>query len=425
MTETLDLELDTQNTEIEKQNFRKVQVDAIGVGLASSAGPFLPVFLTRLNASTFQVSLLTTMPAIAGLLLALPLGSLLQRQKKIVPWFSASRLAVLSGYFLTGLVAFLVPQKALIIAVLLVWALVTIPQTMLAICFSVVMNAVAGPNKRYALMSKRWSTLGVTTAITVFLMGILLDKFKFPLGYQWMFIVLSFGGLISFYFSSTIKLPDLEVPEKTHKTTIKAQIGEYAHLVRSEKPFVSFVLKRFVFLTGTTLSLPLLPIYFVREVHMTDSWIATIATVQTTIMVVGYFFWARQSRRKSSRTVLLWTTFGLSFYPLLTAMTHQAWVIAVFAGITGIFQAGADLVFFDELMKTFPAEYSATFVSLAQGFQYLSAIIAPLIGSALADSIGLGSALVISSVIRLVGFGLFALDRPKRKATLLNTLVEG
>ena len=58
-------------------------------------------------------------------------------------------------------------------------------------------------------------------------------------------------------------------------------------------------------------------------------------------------------------------------------------------------------------MKTVPPEYGATFVSLAQSLQYLSAILAPLIGAWLADFIGLGGALWVSAGLRLLGFILF------------------
>jgi MFS family permease len=95
------------------------------------------------------------------------------------------------------------------------------------------------------------------------------------------------------------------------------------------------------------------------------------------------------------------------FYPALTAATPHVTPIIFYAAIAGLFQAGLDLVFFDELMKTVPPEYSATFVSLAQSLQYLSAIVAPLIGTWLADSIGLGGALWLSAGLRLFGFILF------------------
>ena len=98
----------------------------------------------------------------------------------------------------------------------------------------------------------------------------------------------------------------------------------------------------------------------------------------------------------------------------MVALTHNQTLIIVFAAIAGIFQAGMDLVFFDELMKTIPPQYSPTFVSLAQSIQYLSAILAPLIGTVLAAQIGIGNVLLISTGLRLVGFALFAIPT-KRK----------
>jgi MFS family permease len=84
----------------------------------------------------------------------------------------------------------------------------------------------------------------------------------------------------------------------------------------------------------------------------------------------------------------------------------------LFAGLAGIFQAGIDLVFFDELMKTVPVKQSARFVSLAQSLQYLSMVAAPLLGTWLANHIGIGGALMVSALLRLVGFALFAQPRP-------------
>lgn len=129
--------------------------------------------------------------------------------------------------------------------------------------------------------------------------------------------------------------------------------------------------------------------------------------VQTAVVLFGYPFWARQSRVRGSRFVLVATTLGAACYPLMAALTRQPPVIALIAGGAGIFQAGIDLVFFDELMKAVPPEYCAMFVSLGQEIQYLSAIIGPLLGTLLAGSIGLGGALVVSGLVRLMGAALF------------------
>ncbi len=199
-------------TPVQRRNFINVQIDAIGIGLANAASPFLPVLLTRLGATNNQIGLLTSMPGITGLFLALPVGRFLQRQRNIVPWFSRSRLLVISSYALTGLVPFFVPAEYQVIAILAIWALATLPQTALAVCFSVVMNAVAGPAHRYDLMSRRWSILGITTALTAMLAGVVLDQMNFPINYQLVFIALSIGGLISYIYSSQIRLPNVEPP---------------------------------------------------------------------------------------------------------------------------------------------------------------------------------------------------------------------
>ncbi len=248
-------------TQIDRGNFVNVQIDAIGVGLASAAAPFLPVYLTRLGASTFEVGLLTSMPALTGLLLSIPLGQYLQRQKNIVPAFSKARLLVILSYAMTGLLSFFLTQHGAVIGILGVWALATIPQTLLAISFTVVMSKVAGPVGRYELMTRRWSILGLTTTITVLILGQVLDRVAFPINYQSMFLLLSLGGLISYYFSSHIRLSDSEYqPSEAHN--VRERVSEYIGLILSEKQFVSFVAKRFVFLLGTTLAAPLFPCVF-------------------------------------------------------------------------------------------------------------------------------------------------------------------
>lgn len=393
--------------ERDKRNFRNVQIDAIGVGLANAASPFLPVFLTYLNASSFQVGLLSSMPAFTGLLLAIPLGRFLQKQTNIVKWFSIARLLVIASYALTGIISFFLPVKVLVNSILLIWAVATIPQSLVSIAFSVVMNAVAGPDRRFELMSRRWSTMGLTTTLVVLAIGQLLDRIAFPLNYQLMFIGLSFGGLISYYYSSHIVLPSAAPPPMENSRDLRALYREYRDLVLREKPFVMFMVKRLLVMSGIQFSAPLIPLYLVRVAHVSDGWISIITMTQTAILVLGYFFWTKLSRKHGSRAVLLWTTFGISFYPLLISTTVVPWQIALFAGIAGVFQAGLDLIFFDELMKTVPIKYSAIFVSFAQMMQFLAAIFSPMIGTLVADVFSIPTGLIIASLIRFSGFIAF------------------
>jgi len=378
------------------------------VALGNASGPYLPVFLTRMGATNLQIGLLSSMPGVTGLLLAILVGRFLQTRRNIVPWFSIARLLVISAYALTGIIPFFVPREFVVPAVLIVWAAATLPQTMVAVAFSVVMNSVAGPEGRFDLMSRRWSILGITSAITVAIAGQVLDLIDVPLNYQIVFIALSLGGLISYYFSSRIQLLDSQTSPPSVGGTIANRLRGYLELVRHEPAFISFTLKRFVYLSGITLAIPLFPLYYVRELDAPDSWIGLVSTAQTAVLLIGYPIWAALSRRRGSRFVLLASTLAVAIYPGLVALTHNETLIIVIAALAGIFQAGMDLVFFDELMKTIPAQYSATFVSLAQSVQYLSSILAPIVGTLLAQQIGIGNALLISAGLRLIGFFLFA-----------------
>jgi Na+/melibiose symporter-like transporter len=269
------------------------------------------------------------------------------------------------------------------------------------------MNAVAGPEGRYALLSRRWFIFGLTGVIGTFIVTRVINLLDFPVNYAIMFLVLSLGGFLSFYFSRQITVPDQIPPPMTETRSLKETLQNYVSLVRANPAFASFASKRFVYWSALVLTQPIMPLFFVRQVNATDSQIGTITMTMTLVMLAGYYLWPIASRRWGGRFVLLATTFGMILYPALTAAFPHVNSIILFAGIAGFFQGGLDLVFFDELMKTVPPEYSATFVSLAQSMQYLSTIIAPLLGTWLATYIGLGGALWMSAGLRLIGFLLF------------------
>jgi len=394
-------------TPTQRQNFFYTQMDALGVGLVNGAAPFLAVFLARLGGTNFQVGLLSAMPGFTGLFLGLIIGRFLQTRSNIVPWYSRVRLIVFSAYTLTGVMALLFPQKATIIAMLIVWALASIPQAILSVAFTVVMNAIAGPEGRYTLMSRRWSILGVTTAVMTMIAGQILNWIAFPLNYAVVFILFSMGGLVSFRFSSRMQVPPLNVEAVGDKTPLFQQLKRDVRLVFSERPFIAMSVKRLIYIFGSTLVGPLFTLYYVRVVQMSDAWISAIVTMQSAILLIGYSIWTQQHQKRGSRFILLSTTLVLALYPALTAITRLPLILVFYAGVAGIFQAGMNLVFFDELMKTVPPQHSATFISVDQSAQNALAMSAPLISTSLSNIIGIPAALWIGTGVRLVAFGMF------------------
>jgi hypothetical protein len=347
------------------------------------------------------------MPGVTGLVLAILVGRFLQTRRNIVPWYSLARLLFIACFGLTGLLAMLLPEGILIPATLGIWAFATLPSVALTVAFSVVMNAVAGPKGRYSLLSRRWAIFGVTGVIGTFLVTRVINLVEFPFNYAYMFLGLSLGGLVSYYFSNRITIPDQPPTASQRTPSLRLGLKNYRDLIRTSPAFISFSLKRFVYQSAMAISVPLMPLFLVRSVEATDAQIGMITMVFSLTTLAGYFIWAQLSRLKGGRFVLLATTLGMVFYPGLSALAGEVSWILVFAGVAGLFAAGLDLVFFDELMKTVPVDQSATFVSLAQSMQYLSAILAPMLATLLAEAIGLEGALITGSVLRFLGYLLF------------------
>lgn len=393
--------------DVQSQNIRRVLIDGIGVGIAAAAAPYLPVFLTRLGADNFAIGLLTSMPALAGLIFAVPLGQFLARQKNIVPWYSRSRFLVILCYTLTGLVPFFVTNQ-IVLAILLIWALATIPQTIVNLGFTIVMGEVAGPEGRLYLMSRRWSSLGITTAIVVVFAGLALDRLPFPFNYQIVFIVLSLGGIVSFAFSSRINVPDQKPPSTPQvKKSLRERLQDWSDKLRAEKKFMTVIGSQFVYRFGLAFAVPLFPLYYVRVLNASDEAIGLIATVQGAVLMVAYYVWARVTKRRGVRFALLITTLAVAFYPIILSFTQQIPLVILLSGIAATFAAGIDLVFFDMVVASYPPQEAATFVGMQQETVYLAAFIAPFIATMLATAFGIPFALVVAGLIRLFGVGMF------------------
>ncbi len=391
--------------DVQAFNTRRVLLDGVGVAVATAPAAFLAILLARLGASDFAVGLLSAMPALAGLIFVLPISRFLARQHQIVPWYSGARLIVVAGYALSGLATLLAPDwRAPVI--LLIWALATIPQIIVDVCFTLVMAGAAGPNRRLYLMSRRWSSIGLVTAITVAGAGIALDQIPFPLGYQIVFPLLAAAGLFSFYYGRQIRLPAQETA--TRPTQAKPSFKASLAVARHYPKFVRFTAAQFVYRLGLTWVLPLIPLFYVHSLHANDAQIGLITTVGSAVLIVAYFMWTRISKRRGVRFALLATTGGLALYPLILSQTFDVGLVILLAGLAGIFSAGLDLMFFDSLVSSYPPESGPIFLGLYQTTVYVATFFAPLAATALAQVITIPGSLLVGGALRLTGFALFA-----------------
>ncbi len=408
----------------EVHNDRMIRGDSVAMGAINAASTFLPVFIARLGGSAFEVGLLTAIPAVFAVMLAIPFGQVLQRQTRIVAWYSRGRLLGHLGYGAMALIVVTLSPQLAVPAVLVVWAIAAVPQTIGIVAFPVVMDGAAGPRGRMELMSRRWSIMGVTSAIVVALVGVTLDLLPFPAGYALMFAGFAVAGVISYQFSSRYRVV-AHGTEAASRSSLWQRIRGVGAIARAHPAFLGYSARQLVYIAGVRLTLPLIPLYFVRELHAPDVWIGIIATAQSAALLVGYLYWRRQARVRGRVFMLLTTLLVSSLYPVAISLTGNLAVVAVLAAVASLFSAGVDLALFDELMDRIPRQYGVTFTALDTTFANTATIVAPLAGAAIAGAIGIQDALRVGSIITLTSVALFAWDiRNRRRNALRKALAQ-
>jgi MFS family permease len=370
---------------------------------------FTSVFALRLGASNLLIGLLTSLPALVNVLFQIPAARLVEQEQ------DRRRILLLSG-FLMRLPAFLVALVPLLPAglrggaVVHITALGAIPAAVGTLSFTAVLADVIAAQRRARVVSVRNALLSAATTLTVLVAGKTLEVLPFPFGYQLVFALAFAASLISLYY-----LGRLVVSRGDSQGQDRAQHAERIDLRRavrlaaSQRDYVRFTVGAFVYHWGLYLPIPLYAIYRVRTLHLSESWIGALSTLESATTITAYFLWGRLAQRRGSRLVALCGTLLVCFYPIGMALSSTAWPLLFVVFVGGIAGPALNLGLFNGLLEVAPAERRATYVGLYNTLMNIAAFISPLLGTAAAGALGVRTALWIGGAMRIGGFVAFAI----------------
>ncbi len=399
---------DQPRTSTQARNWALVQVDSVFIGIVTVSGTYLPVFLLRLGASANDVGLLTALPALTALALAIPLGRWLQGRRNIVPWYSRMRLLAWLGYAVMAGVAAVLPREQAIPVILAVWALSSLPSTAGLVAFPIVMDGAAGRDGRFDLLGRRWAIAGTSTAIGVAVAGQFLNAVPFPANFELLFVLVSLAGLGSYLQSSRIVIPDHVPAAGPAEAPLTGRVRSLWTLVLANRPFVQFEVRSLVYTASIGLALPVLPLFYVHEVAAPDAWIGVIGAAQSAGAVLGYLVARQLARRRGGAMTLLPSMLAAALAPAALAATGWLPVVAAISFVIGLATAGVQLAMFDQFMRRIPSEHGVTFSSVDQSVQNLALVLTPNLGGLLAIAFGVRTALLVVALVGAVAFALFA-----------------
>jgi hypothetical protein len=402
------------------RNWRLVQADSLFIGIVNASSTFLPVFLLRLGASASDIGLLTALPALTAFVLAIPFGRYLQARGRIVAWYSRLRLAAWVSYAVIAAAVALLPRASSVPVALFIWAVASLPSTAALVAFPLVMDGAAGPGGRFELLGRRWAIAGVSAIVAVALGGQFLATVPFPTNYEILLVIVTLGGFGSFLQSSRIVIAEHVRPPHPEQAPRLDRVRALWRQVVSNRPFIGYELRSFVYIWSLGMALPVLPLFYVHDLAASDAWIGIIGAAGSAGSVVGYVTLRRVARSRGGTVILIPALLAAAWTTALMSVVNWLPAVALLAFALGGAAAGAQLALFDRMMRTFPKELGVTFSSVDQSLQNFALIVAPNVAGILAVSLGSRQTLLLTAAVGFIAVALFAIEaRSERRAVRL------
>ncbi len=370
--------------------------------LSAVTNTFISVFALRLGASSFLIGLRAALPALINVFVQVPAARLVERDagRARVPllWHFLMRFSVL-----LVAAAPLLPQPWQAGFVVYLTAAGAIPTAIATMSFTSVFADVVAPKDRARVVSVRNALLAASTTLTVLIAGQALDVLPFPLGYQAVFAVAFAASMVSLYYLARIVIPQSQGAQEAAPPREDLDLRRSLESILSQRDYVRFTMAAFMFHWGLHFPIPLYSIYRVRSLGLSEGWIGALSMLESAVTIVAYFAWGRLAQRRSSRFILLAGALLVSTFPIGTALSSSPWPLLFVAAIAGLAAPAFNLGLFNGLLDVAPAERRATFVAVFNMLMNIAAFVSPLLGTTVADSLGIREALLVGGALRIAG----------------------
>ncbi len=376
--------------------------------LSGAAINFLNVYATRIGATGFQIGLLSAMSAIVSLIFAIPTGRWLETRTRgrAVFWTSV--------FYRIGFLLY-VPLPWLLNAQEQIWSFIAlsllmgIPLIAFTIGFSTLFAESVPCDWRAHVAGVRNGVLSIMFMTTSILSGYLLDHIVFPLNYQIVFFIGFIGAAMSSYHLHFIKsIQDRNLPGKILPKLVTSSKGSNAGqtwltAIRVDvwsTPYRSTLLVMLGFHLAQYLAVPIFPIYFVRQLKLTDQNLGIGTALFYLTVLLGSTQLNRMVSCIGNKNVTGWGVVGMALYPLLIAISNQVWQYYSISIIGGLAWALAGGALANYVIENCPENDRPTHLAWYNIILSASVLAGSLLGPTIAESISLPVALIVFGFMR-------------------------
>jgi len=172
-------------------------------------------------------------------------------------------------------------------------------------------------------------------------------------------------------------------------------------------PFRSTLLVMLAFHVTQYLAIPVFPLYFVRQLNLTDENLGLGTALFYLTVLLGSTQLNRLVHRYGHKTVFGWGVVSMALYPALLAISTGVWHyygVSVLGGISWALVGGASANY---VIEKCPENDRPSHLAWYNIILNISVLAGSLLGPAISASISLSGALILFGVLRiLAGFAI-------------------
>jgi MFS family permease len=303
----------------------------------------------------------------------------------------------------------------------------SIPATPLAVGFNAMFASAVPTDWRGHVVGIRNVLLAVTYMATSLLAGFLLDRLPYPLGYQVVFAIGFLGAMMSSFHLWHLR----GVVEEATRPRVGRSLGEFvqpgtarswgdslrsavglrfltrsrgAKLLRTELlsgRFGVMIAVLFAFHLTQFLAIPLFPVYWVRELKLTDQEISLGTALFYLAMLLGSTQLARLTERFGHHKLTAVGAIVMSSYPLLTGLSQGLGLFLVTSAVGGLSWSLVGGALPNYILERVPADDRPAHLAWYNLTLNAAVLLGSLGGPFVANGMGLATALVVIAGLRL------------------------
>jgi MFS family permease len=396
-----------------KWNLRQLYWDIFWFGiLAGSTIAFQAVYAARLGATGIQIGLLTAGPAVVNLIFTLPSGRWMEGKPLIKVSYRSSIWQRLGYVFMVAIPWAFTSPEGQIWGLIWITLVMSVAGTVLAIGFNAMFAEVLPPEWRAHAVGRRNILLAISITVATVVSGQILDRVEFPVNYQIVFLIGAIGAMLSSYHIGRLRKSEMNAQAGTsqvvsnNESTPKKKRGSLLRVDLLTSPFAIFMLAYLIFYAFQFFPVPLFPLAYIDQLHLTDGMIGVGNALFYGTMMLVSFKLSYLSNRFGHRKVLIASSTLFFIYPLFIAMAKGPELFYLACLIGGGVYALLSGALINRLMERVPANDRPAHMAIHNLALNVGVLAGSLLGPISANLIGLQASIFLSAGLRLLAAGI-------------------